>query len=324
VDERTESASAGLVIGEALIDIVERVGSGEEPTEVVGGSPANVALGLSRLGIDATLLTHLAHDERGMRIAGELRGAGVRLGEESFSARRTTTARAEIAPDGAATYTFDISWDIETPDRVGADLVHAGSLGLFLEPGADKVESLLNGVGPDAVVSLDPNIRPDLLPEHGAAVERFERLARRAHVVKLSDEDAAWLYPGRSMPDVAAHLRGLGPTLVVVTLGAEGALAQVPDAAQSAPAVGHGRDEVVVRVPIQPGPLVDTISAGDSFMASLLASVLGSGLEACIADIEATLHRAICASAIAVSRAGANPPTRAALDALEAGDESVL
>jgi fructokinase len=81
VDERTESASAGLVIGEALIDIVERVGSGEEPTEVVGGSPANVALGLSRLGIDATLLTHLAHDERGMRIAGELRGAGVRLGE---------------------------------------------------------------------------------------------------------------------------------------------------------------------------------------------------------------------------------------------------
>jgi fructokinase len=81
---------------------------------------------------------------------------------------------------------------------------------------------------------------------------------------------------------------------------------------------------VVVRVPIQPGPLVDTISAGDSFMASLLASVLGSGLEACIADIDATLHRAICASAVAVSRAGANPPTRAALDALVAGDATVL
>lgn len=318
-------ASRALVIGEALIDIVEREGSSEAPTEVVGGSPANVALGLSRLGVEATLLTHLAHDARGERIASELRAEGVSIGDETFSAERTATARALIAEDGAADYTFDISWDITVPDSVDADVVHAGSLALFLEPGAQKVASLVETVGPGAVVSLDPNIRPRLLPEHEAAVELFERLARHADVVKLSDEDAEWLYPDVPMSDVAQHLRDLGATLVVVTLGADGALAQVPGVGQVGPAVGQVADgDVQVRVPIRPGPLVDTISAGDSFMASLLGSVLARGLDACVADVEGLLSRAACASAIAVSKAGANPPTLEALDALEAGDESVL
>ncbi|MGO2632266.1 MAG: PfkB family carbohydrate kinase [Galactobacter sp.] len=341
-----------LVIGEALIDIVERVGSAEEPTEVVGGSPANVALGLSRLGVATTLLTHLAHDERGERIASQLQAEGVEIGEETFTAERTATAHALITPDGAADYTFDISWDITVPDSVAAPLVHAGSLALFLEPGAQKVLSLVDAVAADAVVSLDPNIRPNLLPVHQEAVERFERLAAHAHVIKLSDEDAEWLYPGVSMPDVAGHLRGLGATLVVVTLGAEGALARAPgtgqgsagqaDAGQVFSAVGAADDaqavdrqagdaarqlpdgDILVRVPIQPGPLVDTISAGDSFMASLLASVLRHGLDACVADVEGVLRRASCASAIAVSKAGANPPSAEALEALEAGDISVL
>lgn len=307
-----------LVIGEALIDIVERETGGAAPSapvELVGGSPANVALGLARLGVGTTLLTHLAHDGRGERIARELRAEGVRLPEESFSARRTATARAVIGDDGSASYSFDITWDPAAPKQAGASVVHAGSLGLFLAPGADAVEEILVRAARDAVVSLDPNIRADLLPDHSGAVARFERLVRVADVVKLSDEDAAWLYPGRSLPDVAARIRAAGPRLVVLTLGAAGAWARAATAgADDGADVGA---DVEVRVPVRPGPVVDTISAGDSFMASILASVVERGLESCLASVGSVLTRAAAASAIAVSVAGANPPTRAALDAAD-------
>src|SRR5690606_15013099 len=153
------------VIGEALIDIVERDGGS---IEHVGGSPANVALGLGRRGLDATLLTQIGADPRGRAIEAHLAESHVRV----VSARgpATSTARARIQPDGSAEYAFDIAWgafgDAELPS---AQLVHTGSIAAFLEPGASDVVRIIREVGA-AEVTFDPNIRPDLVGECGDVV----------------------------------------------------------------------------------------------------------------------------------------------------------
>ncbi|RZI85266.1 MAG: carbohydrate kinase, partial [Microbacterium sp.] len=119
-----------LVIGEALIDIVDG-------TEIVGGSPANVALGLGRLGIDVELLTAIGSDDRGRRIADHLGESGVRVLPESLCLEQTSTARASIRPDGSAAYDFDIEWTLPLSGADAHDIVHVGSIACFLEPGAD-------------------------------------------------------------------------------------------------------------------------------------------------------------------------------------------
>lgn len=287
-----------LVIGEALIDIVRRE---DGHREYVGGSPANLAIGTARLGHRTQLLTHIARDERGERIARHVRDEGVDLHEGSWSARRTSTADAEIGPDGSATYRFDLSWELPRGLDTAASVVHTGSIALFVEPGGAAVLDLLASLPASTLVTLDPNVRPSLLPDHADALTRFEAAASRCDLVKLSDEDVVWLYPGRTLEQVLAHIRALGPAIVVITRGADGA---VGDAGAGA-----------VGVRAYAGGVVDTISAGDSFMASLVSSLLELGPDAMASRLPGALDRAARAAAIAVSVAGANPPTRAALDA---------
>lgn len=291
-----------LVIGEALIDIVAR---DDEAREFVGGGPLNIAVGLARLGHPTRLLAHIAHDERGERIAAHLDADGVSLHPGSWSAARTPTAHASIGDAGAATYRFDIAWRVPGLGAPGAELVHSGSIALFLEPGGSDVLSYLRGLPDSTAVTLDPNIRPALIADHAAAVERFEVAAERADLIKMSDEDAEWLYPGRPVEEVAGRLLGSDPgrgrpRIVVVTLGADGAYAR-----------SHGTEARVAALPVT---VVDTISAGDSFMASLASSLLERGLDGVLAALPAVLDRAARAAAIAVSAPGANPPTRDALD----------
>lgn len=287
-----------LVIGEALIDIVR----GEDgPREYVGGSPANLAIGTARLGHRTQLLTHIARDERGRRIASHVRDEGVDLHEGSWSARRTSTADADIGPDGSATYRFDLSWEIPRGLDTAASLVHAGSIALFVEPGGSAVLDLLASLPASTLVTLDPNVRPSLLPDRADALARFEAAASRCDLVKLSDEDAEWLYPRWSGSEVLAHVRDLGPSIGVMTLGAGGVMA-----------IGAAGIE---RVPAYVVDVVDTISAGDSFMASLASTLLEQGAASMSEALPGALDRAARAAAIAVSVAGANPPTRAALDA---------
>jgi fructokinase len=286
-----------FVIGEALIDIVQR---GVESTAHPGGSPANVALGLGRLGRSVDLLTHLGRDERGGEIERWLRASAVNLLDQSFSADRTSIARASIGADGDSSYTFDIEWSVPRGVESAPRVLHTGSIAAFLKPGADDVANYLEESSA-AEVTFDPNIRPALVGDHSVAIARFERLASFATCVKLSDEDAGWLYPGSRIPEVVDALLGLGPNLVVVTMGARGMRLATPLA------------EVFVAA--EPVALVDTVGAGDTVMASLIDSLLDYPSNELAADrLQAIGIRATRAAAVTVSRAGADLPYRQELD----------
>jgi fructokinase len=281
-----------VAIGEALIDIIEV--EGRAPEERVGGSPANVALGLGRLGARVGLLTQLGRDRRGAAIADHLRASGVELLAGSITDGLTSTALAAIGADGQAEYTFDVRWERLPEEPITARVVHTGSIAAFLEPGASSLRELLSRSHADEI-TFDPNIRPALLGPRNAAVARFEELAALSTVVKMSDEDSAWLYPGSGVAEVIDRVLSLGPRLAAITLGAEGAEL----------ATGEARvrvDGVTVRA-------VDTIGAGDTFMASLVDFVAKHGSRDL--DARALEHAgsaAVQAAAITVSRAGADLP----------------
>lgn len=288
------AAGTVLVVGEALTDIID---GGAVVREVPGGSPANVALGLSRLGVPTELLTALGDDARGRAIADRLETAGVSVLAECWSLEATSTAEATLRPDGSAEYVFRIEWRL--PDEVSASTavhIHVGSIATFLAPGADQVEALLEARRPGTTVSYDPNIRPALVGDPDAARSRFERLCRSCDVVKLSDEDAGFLYPGRA-PEEVAELIGQVVPIVVVTLGAEGSLLR------------HGG--VTTRVPATATTVADTVGAGDSYTAALLWSLLGEPEWPAVDPIavERAAQAASRAAAITVSRVGAEPPT---------------
>lgn len=294
-----------LVIGEVLVDLVHRGGA---VVEHPGGSPANVALGLGRLGADVVLLTDLGRDERGVHLAAHLAASAVRVVADSFSDRPTSTASAFIGPDGAAKYDFDVRWS-PSAGRLALEprIVHTGSIAAFLAPGADVVRNLLREIDAEEV-TFDPNIRPALIGTHSEAVPAFEATASLASVVKLSDEDAAWLYPGRSPRSVLETIRSFGPRIVALTLGERGSLISIGDA--------------LVEVPGVPVEIVDTIGAGDTYMASLIASLLDRpGAPDSQVSTGQALEmgwRASCAAAVTVSRAGADLPSAADVDAMVA------
>ncbi|UUX58374.1 carbohydrate kinase family protein [Glutamicibacter halophytocola] len=290
-----------LVIGEALIDIVAtEQGSIAHP----GGSPANVAFGLGRLGVDAGLLTALGDDEFGAKIQAHLGTANVKLLPGCLNLERTASATAVLAADGSARYEFDITWDL-APHELDPmpKIVHTGSIATFLEPGAEAVASLLAQAKGQALLTYDPNIRPALVGEHGKALETFKRMAALCDVVKLSDEDARWLYPQLELEQVSDAILELGPILVVLTLGAEGAL------------LATRSDQV--RIKAVRSEVADTIGAGDSFMSSLLQGLLAHGsAELSTAELEHLGRRAVAGGALAVRRSGAMPPTLEELTAL--------
>ncbi|ALO06333.1 Fructokinase [Streptomyces venezuelae] len=295
-----------LVIGECVADIVRApAGSGAADRVHPGGSPANVAYGLARLGRDVTLLTQLADDPSGQLIADHLKGAGVRV-EVGGVPARTPSAVVGLDARGQATYTFDIAWTLEAdPARPAPAHVHIGSIAAVTAPGAAAVLAVTEALRDRATVSYDPNVRPALMGEHGEAVARVERCVALSDLVKASDEDLAWLYPGESPRTVAARWLALGPAVVLVTRGAEGSLALT-------------REETVTADAPQVA-VVDTVGAGDSFMSAVLDTLAGREREALGAlgaeYLTGLLRKAGAAAAVTVSRAGANPPDRAELDA---------
>lgn len=258
-----------LVIGEALIDIVIDPGGGR--SEHAGGSPANVALGLTRLGHQVCLLTHVGPDARGDLLTRHLTSGEVALVEGSTTASRTPTATARVAPDRTVDYDFDLTWDIPTPSLTGITHLHTGSIAATLEPGASTVLETVRDARPQLTVSYDPNLRPQIMGDPHGVRSRVEELVGLADVVKASDEDLQWLYAGAPVADIA-HLWGqLGPSLVVVTRGPEGALVLLP---------GWDRpgNDSAIELAAAPADLVDTVGAGDSFMSGLLSGLLDAGL----------------------------------------------
>ncbi|MEU4625723.1 PfkB family carbohydrate kinase [Actinoplanes sp. NPDC023801] len=293
-----------LIIGESILDVIE--GSGTRRA-LPGGSPANVAAGLGRLGHDVGLWTHLGADPAGDLLRDHLTASGVRLLAPITGV--TSQARAEIQPDGSARYAFAVEWP-RWPDGPAATEtaihLHTGSIAALLEPGAGDVGKLLSERRAITTISYDPNIRPALAGEPDACRARVEALVAVSDVVKASDEDLEWLYPGIPALDVARRWQASGPALVGVTLGAHGAFAVT------------GNAHVVV--PPVKVTVADTVGAGDSFMSGLLDALrerhlLGAGarprLRAVTAgDLGRVLSHAALVAAITVSRAGAAPPTR--------------
>jgi len=293
-----------LVIGEALIDIVETV-DGEH--ELVGGSPANVAVGLARQGHGVRLLTRLGRDARGERIAAQVAASGAAVDDASWTDAETSTARARLRPDGSAQYQFAIDWAVPAVAADAVRVVHTGSIALFLEPGGSAVLGVLRSAADtgSALVTLDPNIRPALVGSHETALARFAQAAASADLVKLSDEDAEWLYPGLDPVAVLHQIASYGPRLVVMTRGGSGATGFGPGGITSVAALAV--------------TVADTIGAGDAYMASLISSILDDpAIFEDPAVFAAALGRAAITAGITVSRAGANPPTRAEVDAVQA------
>jgi fructokinase len=291
-----------MVVGEALIDIVH---TPHESTEHPGGSPANVAYGLARLGVSTTLLTAIARDPRGQMIHRHLADAGVRLMPESWSLAKTSTATATITPDGSASYVFDTTWQLApTEDLPTPLLLHTGSIAAFLDPGASTLRALLGRLHGSCRISYDPNIRPSLLGSQAEARSVFEDTAALSDVVKLSREDAVWLYPAAGPHETITTILGLGAELVVVTDGAAGAILATR--------------EHRITVPAAPTCVVDTIGAGDSYTAALVAGLLDTRPGTLPPLALASLGQmAATAAAITVSRRGARPPTAAELNVPE-------
>ena len=202
---------SALVIGEALVDVV--IHPGQEPVDIPGGSPANVALGLARLGRDAELHCWIGTDERGQAVRSHLEASGVRLAPGADGATRTSTAQATIGEDRAATYVFDLDWNPPRPaldDRQAPLLVHTGSIAAILAPGAATVEQVLRETRATSTIAYDPNARPQLMGEPAGARAIVERL------VAGKIEDASVLGPNldwQTSFEEIAHARGMEGSL---------------------------------------------------------------------------------------------------------------
>ncbi|MFZ5869521.1 MAG: carbohydrate kinase family protein [Actinomycetota bacterium] len=300
--------SGVLVVGESLVDVVTRADG--TTSEHPGGSPANVALGLARLGRETYLLTHLGDDERGRLVADHLEASGVVLVDGSVVPGRTSVARAVLDADGSATYEFDLEWALPArPLPPNPLAVHTGSIAAVLQPGAATVERIVLGARHHATVTYDPNLRPDLMGDAAEVRSHVEGFVAASDVVKLSEEDAAWLAPATAVEHLLEQWLHLGPSVVVLTRGGDGALAlcREGDVRVDAPAV----------------TVADTVGAGDAFMSGLIdglwsADLLGGGRRDALLRIEPAtltdvLSHAVRVAAVTVSRPGADPPTRADL-----------
>jgi fructokinase len=296
-----------VVVGESLVDIV--LPTRGETVEAPGGSPMNVAVGLARLDVPTVLVTELGDDDLGELVVEHVQASGVRLADGSVRpGTRTSTATARLDPGHAATYEFDLSWDLP-PLRLPTELtgLHVGSLGAGLDPGRQAVVDLVRQADRDDVfVSFDPNVRPALLPDLDLAWRDLLEVAGGSWLVKLSDEDLAVLQPGVPVEEAAAGLLASSSTeLVIVTHGPGGAAAYT--------------DAVEVAVPAPRIEVVDTVGAGDSFMAAVLAVLLdwelttgGPGTLTALDEdrVRLLLSAAVSAAAVTCGRRGANPPTR--------------
>jgi fructokinase len=293
-----------LVAGEALVDLVVTDGA---IVPSPGGGPYNTACALGRLGAPVGFLGRLSEDYFGSLLAHVLTESGVSLQYTSRGPEPSALALAYRSADGEADYSFYLggtTFGYAAFSKPGSDVraLYVGSLALALEPSASALEALVERERERRIVVIDPNVRAAAITEDGGFRARFDRCCRAAHIVKLSASDASWLMPGMGHEEVALRLLELGAELVVLTLGADGAIARTQLARR--------------RVAAQPIDVADTIGAGDAFGAGLLvaledrrALVPGRLTALSGADLEYVLRFASAVAALTCARPGAEMPT---------------
>lgn len=299
-----------LCCGEALIDMLPRTSTlGENAyAPYAGGAVFNTAIALGRLGIPTSFFTGLSDDMLGDVLREALDASHVDYSPAAISSRPTTVAFVKLV-NGSATYAF---YDENTAGRMitRADLpklgddceaMHFGAISLIPDPCGDAYEALLTREANKRVISLDPNIRPGFIKDKQSHMGRIKRMAALSDIVKFSDEDLDWFGMGSDHAALAAHWLNHGAKLVIITKGAEGADGYTQHFKVSAEGV---------KVDV-----VDTVGAGDTFDAGVLASLkmnnlLTKGQVASLSqgDVHDALALAAKAAAVTVSRAGANPP----------------
>ncbi len=306
-----------LVCGEALFDFFLEAETGPGAASFAaraGGSPFNVAVGLSRLGCDAGLLPGLSDDMLGRRLARVLAAEGVSTAYAASTSRPTTISLVGLDAAGVPEYQFYGNGSADTGltpadlPKLGAEVagLHFGSYSIAVAPVADAFAALAQAER-GRFISLDPNIRPSIEPEMAVWRGRLDALIPCVDLLKTSAEDLALIHPGRSAEAFAADLIGRGVKLVVVTDG--------PEIARGWTAGGHVAEG---RPP--PVRVIDTVGAGDTFEAALIARLCAdpAGPAAALAALDAAglraiLHYAARAAAITCSRRGADMPRAAEL-----------
>lgn len=298
-----------LSCGEALIDMLPRQTVAGEPAfaPYSGGAVYNTAIALGRLGAPSGFFSGLSTDLFGQQLVRDLQAANVDTSLAVRSARNTTLAFVALR-DGKAEYAFfdegtagrmlDTAHLPAIPEEVTA--LHFGAISLIPEPCGSAYEALCLREAASRVISFDPNIRPNFIPDKARHLARMERMAGVADIIKLSDEDLAWFGADDFATVAQRWLRG-GAALVIMTRGGAGAEAHY--------AGGH------VTVPAVKVKMVDTVGAGDTFNAGLLAALWRKGRLSkegvrgiAPAELTAALTYAAAAAAITVSRAGADAP----------------
>jgi fructokinase len=262
---------------------------------------------LGRLGASVGFLGRLSADHFGSLLSTVLAESGVSLDYTSRGPEPSALAIAHRAADGEADYSFYLggtTFGYASFPALDADVgaLCVGSLALALEPSASALEALVERERNNRIVVIDPNVRAAAITEDDGYRARFDRCCRAAHIVKLSASDASWLFPGAEHGDVTTRLLGLGAELVVLTLGAGGAIA--------------GTHRARGRVSSQHIDIADTIGAGDAFGAGLLVALeqrgaLVRGRLADLADseLEEVLRFASAVAALTCARSGAETPT---------------
>jgi fructokinase len=256
------------------------------------------------LGYDVDFIDGISNDAYGITARKELARDGVGLGLALTSDKPTCTATVtldaagsasyEFLIDGTATFDFNSSW-LPDPERLKPSVLHIGTLATIIEPGSSVLYDWAVKTAEFAPVVFDPNVRPSVLGDrdkYRAAVEKWVEIAS---VVKLSDDDLAWLYPAESADEVANRWLAGGAALVIVTRGAQGIIGYTQ----------NGFEEVEsAKVTV-----IDTVGAGDTVGAILVEGIIKHSVDGLQGQVlNAVLHRAAIAAGITVSRAGAQPP----------------
>jgi fructokinase len=290
-----------VVVGEALVDLV--VDAHGSVTAALGGAPVNTSRACGRLGADVSFGGAISVDRFGSMLTAQLAADNVGLDLVERSDQPTTLAVAELDERGAASYRFYVeatsapSYTTKLEDR-RPDWLFTGGLGLVFEPMAETVEAMLDDRPAECAVMVDVNCRPRVVSDRERYLTRLDRVIAQADIVKVSDEDVAYMQPGVAPLDAARALLARGPRAVLLTAGAESV--HVLTAAGA------------IDVPVPRVDVVDTIGAGDSFSGGFLA--WWSGTRHPVQQLGSLDHLALAVSAAVVvagitcARRGADPP----------------